>query len=117
MKIGRFSLNNCTFLGVVVEDRVYKVPYYRNFIDLLKTASILDMSLEEVLNRLKVFEGDAISLSDLEILIPHIPEEVWGAGVTYKRRVEAREDETRLREYMTQFTRLKDQKSSLRQRE
>ncbi len=94
MKIGRFNLDNHAFLGIVVEDKVYKVPYYRNFIDLLRTASILNMSLEEILNRLKVFERDAISLSDLEILIPHIPEEVWGAGVTYKRSVEAREDET-----------------------
>ncbi len=94
MKIGRFSLNDYTFLGVVIEDKVYKIPHYRNFVDLLRVSSVLNITLEDILNRLKVLEGDAIPLSDVRVLIPHVPEEVWGAGVTYKRSVEAREDET-----------------------
>lgn len=96
--------------GVVVGDEVVLLPERRygagrGFLALVREAAQKSMSLasylelkiraEKRLRRLKYSELSGGGEGGPRLLIPILPPEVWGAGVTYLRSREAREYETK----------------------
>jgi len=97
-------------LGVLTGDSVTLLPEKkyglgRGFLSLLREASRRGQTLHQYLERLLSREGRVRRLKLEEVgdqpsarnrlLLPIVPPEVWGAGVTYLRSREAREYETK----------------------
>ncbi len=97
-------------LGVVVDDEVALLPEKRygsgrGFLMLVREAAGKGVSVADLLERrlggggrLKKVSYSEVAegrLKGFRLLIPIVPPEVWGAGVTYLRSREAREYETK----------------------
>ncbi|MFX1271321.1 MAG: fumarylacetoacetate hydrolase family protein [Promethearchaeota archaeon] len=99
MKLARFVEGSRVVAGIVIDDRidVYDSLGSDPFGDFIEQYQPDEIGLNEFINTM--IEGqDSLSydLSWVEprFIMPMVPSEVWAAGVTYKRSVEAREDET-----------------------
>ncbi len=109
MRIIRFISPNGVRLGVWVNDRVidvtesYRRPF-QSFLDLASEAertgksieSFLEDLLKENFNNLPSYPYGKIECCEdgFRLMIPLVPPEVWGCGVTYRRSREARERDT-----------------------
>ncbi|MHA2301923.1 MAG: fumarylacetoacetate hydrolase family protein, partial [Candidatus Thorarchaeota archaeon] len=99
MKLARFVEGSRVVVGLVIDDHVdvYDSLGSDPFGDFVEQYQPDEMGLNEFIT--SMIEGqDSLSydLSWVEprFIMPMVPSEVWAAGVTYKRSVEAREDET-----------------------
>jgi 2-dehydro-3-deoxy-D-arabinonate dehydratase len=99
LKLARFVEGSRVVAGLVIDDRidVYDSLGSDPFGEFIEQYQPDEMGLNEFIK--SMIEGqDSLSydLSWVEprLIVPMVPSEVWAAGVTYKRSVEAREDET-----------------------
>ncbi|MHA2208461.1 MAG: fumarylacetoacetate hydrolase family protein [Candidatus Thorarchaeota archaeon] len=99
MKLARFVEGSRVVAGLVINNRIdmYESLGSDPFGDFIEQYQPDEMGLSEFMK--SMIEGqDSLSydLSWVEprLIMPMVPSEVWAAGVTYKRSVEAREDET-----------------------
>jgi len=93
MKIGKFQdAHQKIWTGVHAGDRVHPI---REVGDLVSLTSLLEKTSVES-HRLceAALNGASVPLSELTILAPIDHQEVWGAGVTYLRSKQAREEES-----------------------
>jgi 2-dehydro-3-deoxy-D-arabinonate dehydratase len=79
--------NGAPAAAVLVNDRV-RLLRERTLTDVLHAADPAELV------RSLLEPGDGISVEDAKLLAPVDSQEVWAAGVTYKRSKEAREDES-----------------------
>ncbi len=93
MKIGKFQdANHQTWTGVQVEDQVYPIRESGTAISL---TSLLEKTSEESRKLCEAaLKGASVAVSSLTVLAPIDGQEVWGAGVTYLRSKQAREEES-----------------------
>ncbi|MBS7639210.1 MAG: fumarylacetoacetate hydrolase family protein [Candidatus Bathyarchaeia archaeon] len=109
MRIIRFSSPYGNRIGVWVNDEVIDVTEIcgspiQSFLDLASKASEAGKSIDGFLKDLIERRGKELPTysygkierceDNLRLLIPIVPPEVWGCGVTYRRSREARERET-----------------------
>jgi 2-dehydro-3-deoxy-D-arabinonate dehydratase len=93
MKIGKFrDAGHQVWAGVAVEDRVFPVQISGQYVGI---SPLLERGREE-LRRLceEVTRGQSVARSEVVGLAPIDAQEVWGAGVTYLRSKQAREEES-----------------------
>jgi 2-dehydro-3-deoxy-D-arabinonate dehydratase len=109
LRIVRFVSPNGIHLGVWINDKVIDVTEtcgkpLQSFLDLASEAektgksirNFLEGLLEENLSNLPSYSYRKLEGGEdgFRIVIPIVPPEVWGCGVTYRRSREAREHET-----------------------
>lgn len=70
----------------------------RTFYDLVKTANIMDVDIDQVAKRV-IEEASTADKKEATPSIPLTPDEVWAAGVTYKVSEEARRAESDMSEF------------------
>jgi 2-dehydro-3-deoxy-D-arabinonate dehydratase len=99
LKLARFVEGSRVVSGLVIDDRidVYDSLGSDPFGEFIEQYQPDEMGLNEFIK--SMIEGQESLSYDLSwveprLIVPMVPSEVWAAGVTYKRSVEAREDET-----------------------
>ena len=101
MKLCRFESSGRTTFGILegnsLVDLASSEPeIFSNIDTLIHAAKERRMSIEEMIRKY-VKEARTISFEEERLRLPLVPDEVWGAGVTYLRSREAREVETKLK--------------------
>jgi len=104
LKLARFSYENDTHLGLVIQEKVLDLGL-TNPLDLISRIKAAQLSEHDYLNRyydlssLPKFNFSELdkpesAQSNHRLLMPIIPPEIWACGVTYIRSKTARESET-----------------------
>ncbi|BCJ87601.1 fumarylacetoacetate hydrolase family protein [Effusibacillus dendaii] len=96
MRIIRFRKHEkkAVLAAVTDEDHIYSLPY-KDFLEMVKDADREQVRpIERVWQILRETEPLAVTLEQLDLLVPIEAPEVWAAGVTYERSKEARNYES-----------------------
>lgn len=99
MRLARFIEGNEAVTGLVVNDQIHVYGELGSdpFGEYLLLHEVDETSLKSFIEMLiggrnpRVYELEWV---ESRFIMPMIPSEVWAAGVTYKRSVDAREEET-----------------------
>jgi 2-dehydro-3-deoxy-D-arabinonate dehydratase len=98
LKLCTFKVSGSTHLGVYDDHYILDLTVadnsgFKDFRSLIRQAktrnSSLDQLIEPVLSKARRLTHDKVTLT-----LPFMPSEIWGAGVTYTRSMEARKRET-----------------------
>jgi len=98
LKLCRFEVHGQQRVGILVDKSVLDLTQsqpteFSNLDSMLSAAKAQNISLQDLVEA-HVDRASRLNLEEVVLRIPLVPDEVWGAGVTYLRSRDAREDET-----------------------